>query len=127
MERLYIEETKSSPEVDFNPETGVLKIKGQSYPENAFKFYEPLFDWIDNYFELNNEEVQLDIVLIYLNTSSTKCLMDIIYKFEQAAQDGRKVKINWYYKSNNRNILECGKEFEEDLEEEVEFNLIEEI
>lgn len=127
MERLYIEETKSSPEVDFNPEMGVLKIKGQSYPENAFKFYEPLFDWIDNYFELNNEEVRLDIILIYLNTSSTKCLMDIIYKFEQAAQDGRKVKINWYYKSNNRNILECGKEFEEDLEEEVEFNLIEEI
>ena len=127
MERLYIEATKSSPEVDFNSETGVLKIKGQSYPENAFKFYEPLFDWIDDYFEIHNNDIQLDIILIYLNTSSTKCLMDIIYKFEQAAQKGKKVKINWYYKSNNRNILECGKEFEEDLEEDLEFNLIEEI
>lgn len=127
MDRLYIEATKSSPEVDFNSETGVLKIKGQSYPENAFKFYEPLFDWIDDYFEIQNNYIQLDIILIYLNTSSTKCLMDIIYKFEQAAQKGKKVKINWYYKCNNRNILECGKEFEEDLEEDLEFNLIEEV
>jgi hypothetical protein len=126
MKTLYIEATKSSPEIDFNPETGALKIKGQSYPENAFKFYEPLFDWIDDYFEISNNDVQVDINLIYLNTSSTKCLMDIFYKLEQAAQKGRKIKINWYYKSNNRNILECGKEFEEDLEEDLEFNLVEE-
>lgn len=127
MERLQIEATKSSPEVDFNFETGILKIRGQSYPENAFRFYEPLFDWIDDYFEINPNGVQMDISLIYLNTSSVKCLMDIIYKFEQVTQKGRKVKINWYYKSNNRNIFECGKEFEEDLEEDLEFNLIEEV
>lgn len=126
MEKLYIEETKSSPEVDFNYETGILKIKGQSYPENAFKFYEPLFDWIDDYFEGYNGDTQLDVMLIYLNTSSIKCLMDIVYKFEQASQNGKKIKINWYYKSNNRNILECGREFEEDLDAELEFNFIEE-
>lgn len=126
MDKLYIEETKSSPEVDFNSETGILKIKGQSYPENAFKFYEPLFDWIDDYFEVHNNAIQLDLGLIYLNTSSIKCLMDIIYKFEEAAQKGKKIRINWYYKSSNRNILECGKELEEDLDAELEFNFIEE-
>ncbi|KZL92468.1 DUF1987 domain-containing protein [Clostridium magnum] len=126
MDKLYIEETKSSPEVDFNSETGILKIKGQSYPENAFKFYEPLFDWIDDYFEDHNDATQLDLGLIYLNTSSIKCLMDIIYKFEESAQKGKKIRINWYYKSSNRNILECGKELEEDLDAELEFNFIEE-
>lgn len=127
METLYLEKTKSSPEVEFNPETGILKISGQSYPENAFKFYEPLFDWIDDYLQVADKEIQLCISLIYLNTSSIKCLMDIIYKFEQAAQSGKKIVINWYYKTNNRNILECGNEFKEDLEESIEFNLIEEI
>lgn len=127
MELLYVEKTKSSPEIDFNPERGILKISGQSYPENAFKFYEPLFDWIDDYFKITDKEIQLCISLIYLNTSSIKCLMDIIYKFEQASQNGKKIIINWYYKSSNRNILECGKEFKEDLEEDIEFNLIEEI
>lgn len=127
MEALYLEKTKSSPEVEFNPETGILKISGQSYPENAFKFYEPLFDWIDDYMQVADKEIQLCISLIYLNTSSIKCLMDIIYKFEQAAENGKKIVINWYYKPNNRNILECGNEFKEDLEESIEFNLIEEI
>ena len=127
MEALYLEKTKSSPEVEFNPETGILKISGQSYPENAFKFYEPLFDWIDDYMQVVDKKIQLCISLIYLNTSSIKCLMDIIYKFEQAAQNGKNIVINWCYKSNNRNILECGNEFKEDLEESIEFNLIEEI
>lgn len=127
MEALYVEKTKSSPEVYFNPETGILKITGQSYPENAFKFYEPLFDWIDDYFELFNKDIEVHISLIYLNTSSIKCLMDIIYKFEQASLKGRKIIINWYYRASNRNILECGAEFKEDLEGNIEFNLIEEI
>ena len=125
MDRLFIEETKSSPRIDFNPQTGILIIEGQSYMENAFKFYKSLFEWMDEYFELNTENVQVDIRLSYLNTSSTKCLMDIIFKLEQVAQIGKKVKVNWYYKS--RNILECGEELQEDLEEELEFNLLKEI
>ena len=125
MDRLYIEETKSSPKIDFNPQTGILIIEGQSYMENAFKFYKSLFEWMDEYFEFNTENVQVDIRLSYLNTSSTKCLMDIIFKLEQVVQIGKKVKVNWYYKS--RNILECGEELQEDLEEELEFNLLKEI
>ena len=125
MDRLFIEETKSSPRIDFNPQTGILIIEGQSYMENAFKFYKSLFEWMDEYFELNTENVQVDIRLSYLNTSSTKCLMDIIFKLEQVVQIGKKVKVNWYYKS--RNILECGEELQEDLEEELEFNLLKEI
>jgi hypothetical protein len=124
MDRVYIEATKSSPKIDFNPQTGILEIEGQSYMENAFKFYKPLFDWMDEFFELNTEIIQVDIRLSYLNTSSIKCLMDIIFKLEQVVQVGKKVKINWYYKS--RNILECGEELQEDLEEDLEFNFLKE-
>ena len=35
MERLYIEATKATPEVNFNPDTKTMSIKGQSYPRNA--------------------------------------------------------------------------------------------
>ena len=39
MRELYIEKTKSTPEVRFDPQNNKLAINGQSYPENAFKFY----------------------------------------------------------------------------------------
>lgn len=43
MKLLCIDGSKSTPQIDFNPETNQLRIKGQSYPENAYKFYEPIF------------------------------------------------------------------------------------
>lgn len=124
MDRIQIEATKSSPKIDFNPQTGILLIEGESYMENAFKFYKPLFDWINEFFELGTQIIQVDFRLSYLNTSSTKCVMDIIFQLEQVVEIGRKVKINWYYKS--RNILECGEELQEDLEENLEFNFLKE-
>ena len=43
MSNLYIEQTKSTPRIQFEADSNKLRIEGQSYPENAFKFYEPVF------------------------------------------------------------------------------------
>jgi hypothetical protein len=119
---LFREATKSSPEIDFNADTGLLKLSGQSYPENAFKFYEEVFEWLNDYFEFVDGNTVMDINLVYINTSSTKCIMDIMYKVEEVVKSGKIVAINWYYNSRNRNIYECGEELKEDMD--INFNLI---
>lgn len=122
MERLYRVGTKSSPEVDFNPDTGVLKISGQSYPENAPGFYQDIFVWLKNYLTVANDKIIVDLNISYMNTSSTKCMMDIIYMIEDAAGEGADICINWHYSAKNRSMRECGEEFREELS--IEFNLI---
>jgi hypothetical protein len=119
---LFREATKSSPEIDFNADTGLLKLSGQSYPENAFKFYEEVFEWLNDYFEFVDGNTVMDINLVYINTSSTKCIMDIMYKVEEVVKSGKIVAINWYYNNRNRNIYECGEELKEDMD--INFNLI---
>lgn len=117
MEKIDIVSTKSTPEVRFDPENHVLSIKGESYPENAFKFYEPLLDWIDEYFSIvpEHQHIQINFDLAYINTSSTKCFMMLLDKFEEAFQDGKKLQLTWYYNSENENELECAEEFKEDM------------
>lgn len=122
---ICIERTKSSPQVSFESELSRLNIKGESYPENAFKFYEPLFGWMDEYFKAEGRRLQVDIGLVYLNTSSIKCIMDIIYRLEQESCKGHTIEVNWHYDKRNRNIKECGIELQEDLESEMAFNIIE--
>ncbi|CVK21479.1 DUF1987 domain-containing protein [Sporomusa sphaeroides] len=122
MERLYRAGTKSSPEVDFNPGTGILKVSGQSYPENASGFYQDIFIWLKDYLTANHGRVVMELNISYMNTSSTKCLMDIIYMLEDAFAEGSDICINWYYSAKNRSMLECGEEFREELS--MEFNLI---
>ena len=122
MERLYRASTTSSPEVDFNPDAGVLKISGQSYPENAPEFYHDLFIWLKDYLLAASSGIIVDLNISYMNTSSTKCMMDFIYMLEDAFNAGSDICINWHYNAKNRSMRECGEEFREDLT--VQFNII---
>jgi len=125
MEALYIEGTKSTPKVEFDARNGKLSIAGQSYPENAFRFYEPIFAWLENYFNVTDTEVALEIYFYmpYINTSSSKCIMMLLDILENAYQRGKKVMVRWSYDEENEEALECAEEFKEDLEMPFEISL----
>jgi hypothetical protein len=116
MDKWIIEATKSTPAVMFEPEQRRLTISGESYPEHAFKFYEPLLEWADSYLQgEGNEGITVELTLPYINTSSTKCFIMLLEKFEEAYRSGRGVQIVWYYNRDNDSELECAEEFKEDL------------
>lgn len=117
MDGLFIEQTKSTPKVEFDPQNAKLSIEGQSYPENAFKFYEPIFAWLDEYLDQLRQNAVLEIYLHmpYINTSSSKCMMMLFEKLEEAHEKGKTVTIRWYYDQENEIALECAEEFKEDL------------
>lgn len=117
MERLYIEQTKATPLIDFNNCTNILLIEGQSFPENAFKFYEKIFNWVDEYLTCIKGEVVIEIKfnLPYINTSSSKCIMMLLDKFDNAFSSGKNIRVNWYYDMENDSELECAEEFKEDV------------
>ncbi|MBW7456610.1 DUF1987 domain-containing protein [Paenibacillus sepulcri] len=117
MDKLAIAGTKSTPEVLFDPVTGKLSLTGQSYPENAFKFYEPLLHWLDEYLVDMQSDTVLSIMLHlpYINTSSTKCFMMLLEKLDGAFLSGKNISIEWHYNADNESELECAEEFQEDL------------
>ncbi len=124
METLIIEQTKSTPQVDFNAENRLLMLKGESYPENSFKFYEPILSWLDDFFTeiADDGEIKLEMSLPYINTSSSKCVLMMLEKLEEAKENGRNVVVNWYYEEDNESEMECAEDFKEFVE--LEFNLI---
>lgn len=117
MKALYIEKTNSTPKIDFNPETKTLRIEGQSYPENAFKFYTPILNWIDDFLANEDGEVfiEIDFHLPYINSSSTKCIMMLLDKFEDYFNENKKISVKWYCDEENEISLECAEEFKEDV------------
>ena len=122
MNNLYIQATKSTPEIDFNHETNRLIIKGESYPENSFKFYEPIFEWIEEFIKQVDSKVTVEISLIYLNTSSTKSIMNLLDILEECHSNGKDIVVNWYYDPENELSYEIALDFKDYLE--IEFNII---
>lgn len=123
MENLIIEATRGTPQINFDAQKKLLKLEGQSYPENAFKFYEPVFNWIDEYIEkFNSETLKVEISLRYANTSSSKCILMILDKFEEAFVQGLILSLDWYCNLENESELETAEEFKEDIS--FPFNII---
>ena len=115
MDNLQIAKTKYTMEIDFNKDTGVLDMAGSSYPENALDFFAPIINWIKDYISQIEKQMVMNIRLNYLNTSSTKCILDIFEILDQYHKSGGDVKINWYYAEDDEDIRETGEELCEDL------------
>ena len=110
MEILKIEATTHTPLIDFNQD-GKLKIEGRSFPEDVTRFYSPLIEFVS---ELNVSNVTLDISLEYLNTASSRKMMDF-FKHLDANSKIQNVLVNWYYEEGDEDSIEIAEIYEEAL------------
>jgi hypothetical protein len=116
VDRIHIEGTRSSPEVDGDPDNRVLRFTGESYPENTFDFYRPIVEWLDAVLEDGDDgAVTLDVSLSYLNTGSIKSMMDMLDRLDEAHEDGRAVSVIWRCDPDNERIVELAEELLEDV------------
>jgi len=110
MKNLIIEATNSTPAVVFKEE-GKLSIEGRSLPENTINFYQPLIEWASNF---NAREVKLDISMEYLNSGSTKKLLELLKVFD-ANNQIKTFYVDWHYDHEDEDILENAQIYEEIL------------
>lgn len=126
MDSLMIEATRSSPAIRFDPNTHRLGIRGESYPENAAAFYAPVFAWLRQYLAGLDAAttVRVDLEILYLNSSSTKVMLNLLDLLEETARNGRRIVVDWLYDAENEAMLECGRDLSEEIEA-LTFNLVE--
>ena len=110
MESLTIEGTPKTPTVKFDSSLGLLEIKGRSSPENSPEFYKPLVNWLLEYSQAPREKTILNIQLEYFNTSSSKCILDLLKKLEGIYKANHDVLVNWYYEEDE-GMLEAGEDY----------------
>jgi len=112
MENLVIEGTPKTPTIKFHPEDGKLLIQGRSIPENSIEFYKPLVDSLEAYAGTPKDKTNVDIVLEYFNTSSSKCILDVFKKLEKINAEKSGVIINWHYEEDDEDMLEAGEDYQ---------------
>ena len=118
-----ISPTKNTPEVILD-QKGTIKLTGRLIPENAEDFFNPIEEWINEYFYNPADITCVEICLEYINSVGTKYLLDLIHKITHIhlKKNKKKFIINWYYKDEDEDMLEKGTFFSSDLD--VPFNFI---
>jgi hypothetical protein len=123
MNELVIEKTVKTPYINFDAQSGIFKIIGRSIPENPEEFYRKLFDWLNVYFKNPQNETLINVQLEYINSGSSKFILEFFQLIQESKSKGFNCKINWYYEEDDEAVLELGKHYQAIIN--VPFKLIE--
>lgn len=130
MDVLTIEPSENSPKVLFDPFSLTFEISGESRPENAGKFYDPILQWLNQFHSVlfwkqgqygTTPKLVFEFKLEYFNSTSAKYLLDVLKLVDQCHTDGCAVVVNWYYDQRDEDMKESGEEFSELIDVDFKF------
>lgn len=123
LDKLILRPTRITPLVYFDPNRGLLELRGKSSPENAIQFYARLLGSLEKFAVNGQRNLVANFKFEYFNTSSSKCLFDVFRKLMMVEQHGYTISVNWYYEEDDEDMLEAGEDYADLLG--MEFNFIE--
>ncbi|MDR1735525.1 MAG: DUF1987 domain-containing protein [Oscillospiraceae bacterium] len=115
--------TGSTPYVYVDEEKGYIKMEGESFHENVIAFFADVNDWLDSFLETDFTELTFDCAMEYFNSSTAKLLLNMILSMDSCASEEKKVTVNWITTEDNDIIIECGEDFQEEVEN-LKFNMV---
>lgn len=121
--RLEKEQTGSTPYILVDEENSYMKLSGESFHENVIEFYKEVGMWLQDYLKTDFPRFTFDCELKYFNSSTAKLLLNMLTEMDENAGKGKTVVVNWITTKDNAIIIECGEDFEEEMEH-LQFNLI---
>ena len=116
MENLNIQPTFNTPLVNFSAESGRLVMKGRSIPEDPGEFFERLIDWINDYFMNPASITELNIKLEYINSGSSKYMLELLRIMKINHVNGKNVHVKWYFEEGDESIQELGQHYEQTIQ-----------
>lgn len=108
MQDLIIDRTAKTPQVEFLALEKKLTLAGRSIPENSIQFYDGLLSWTNDFCATKPEQIEVHVKLEYFNTSSSKCLMDLLKRIEQCDCQS---EVYWYYEEEDEDMQEAGEDY----------------
>ncbi len=110
MENYYVVESEDNPGIYCDAERGLIEINGKSLPENVDTFYNPLLEWVEKYIENPRPKTTIEFTFIYINSSSSKKILEILMLLKKLLISN-KLQIIWNYMADDEDMLEEGKDF----------------
>ncbi|HPD94353.1 MAG: DUF1987 domain-containing protein [Bacteroidales bacterium] len=115
MNPLHIKGTSQYPTITLDKESKMFFFSGNSLPEDAKAFYEPVLAWIDEYSKAPNPETVIRFRMVYYNTPSSKLLFQILKRFEKLTLLGSNVSVIWEYNEDDIDIKDAGRDLAQSI------------
>jgi len=106
MDTLLFDRTEKTPYISL--EEGLFEFSGRSIVEDSQKIFKPVVERIKTYQPSATSKTVVNFNFDYLNTSSSKCVYDILKVLDDLYSKGHEIIINWYYEEGDNDMLDLG-------------------
>jgi hypothetical protein len=127
MKNLEIEPKFNTPSINFDAGSGYLLMKGRSIPEDPEKFYQPILTWLGEYFNETTEETVFEFRLEYVNSGSSKYILELLRRLQKLVRKGREIKIIWCFETDDESIEDLGEHYKQTIAIPMEIREVDEI
>lgn len=110
---LMILATDRTPEIRLSPADGVFSMKGESFPEDVSAFYGQVIVAIDQLAACLDKPLEVDIAMVYINSSSIKAMFRMFEGFEAVRKAGQTVNVRWHFQDDDDIMEELGEDFKD--------------
>ncbi len=127
MTNLEIEPKFNTPSINFNAGSGYLLMKGRSIPEDPESFYDPILTWLEEYFKETEQESVLEFRFEYVNSGSSKYLLELLRRLQKMVKAGKAIKIIWCFETDDESIEDLGEHYKFTVDIPMEIREVDEI
>jgi hypothetical protein len=116
MQDFVLPASRQTPAIELAFSAHRLRIAGESYPENAVAFYEPVMDQLRQYLaQAAGAPIAAQFELRYLNSASTKMIFKLAGLLDQAASKGRQVHLRFLVLEDDEMLQDLGADMRADF------------
>jgi hypothetical protein len=109
---IHIALTDDTPEVVFDAQHSIFRMKGRSLPENAYNFYRPLLEWAKEFCAQQSQPAVFEFELDYFNSSSGRFIFELLTIMEAAPKGKSLFTIRWKAEADDELMIEKGEELQ---------------
>ena len=117
--------TRTTPEVRIDGEEGIIEFKGSSSPEHVERFFQPIFEAVDDLAEVLADTITATFDMVYFNSGTSKCIFLVLKKLKGLEEDGKSIHVNWHYEEDDEGMREVGEDFQDILNLPFEYKEVE--
>lgn len=107
---IEVEQTEYTPKIILNPDLSQIKISGNSRPISTTSYFEPIFEWIENYGKYGEKYLNLYLQFYSMNTYTMRFLLKMIRILNHYSMDKKSINIVWVYDEEDEDLKEFGEQ-----------------
>ncbi len=105
-----IEPRRNTPYVYYNERQNQMSIRGNSFDERVLTLYRSNMLIIKGHLE-SHKKLNLSLSLQKMNTMNVKCLFDMFKGLSSFKNQGKTIKVTWYYQQGDQDLLDSIHDF----------------